>query len=55
MVRKADDSVRKSMEVPASRFSRPPEGLKNILIIPQTTMMEMKKTIASGSKTPSES
>ena len=42
MVRKAALSERKSTLVPRIRFSRPPEGLRKILIIPQMTMVEMK-------------
>src|SRR5699024_176542 len=42
MVRKAEDSVRKSMLVPRIRLIRPPDGLRKMRIMPQTTMMEMK-------------
>ena len=42
MVLKALDSVKKSICVPSSRLIRPPEGLRKMRIIPQTTMMEMK-------------
>lgn len=42
MVRNAALSERKSTLVPRIRFSRPPDGLRKILIIPQMTMVEMK-------------
>ena len=42
MVRNALDSVKKSICLPINRLIRPPEGLRKMRIIPQTTMMEMK-------------